>query len=99
MYATEEWKSGNAKSGFSDPPKMDNPKTEIGRSELLARKRWSKNGGRRRFLGKCCWGCEGRAQLTCTVDLLMYLTFSPSNVRTRAAVLPRPIPLASPGAA
>ena len=38
MYATEEWKSGNAKSGFSDPPKMDNPKTEIGRSELLTRK-------------------------------------------------------------
>ena len=38
MYAMGEWKPGDAMTGFSDPPKLDNPRTEIGRSELLARK-------------------------------------------------------------
>lgn len=38
MYAMGEWKPGDAMTGFSGPTKLDNPKTEIGRSELLARK-------------------------------------------------------------
>lgn len=35
MYAIGEWKSGGALTGFSNPPKLDRPRTVIGRSELL----------------------------------------------------------------
>jgi serine/threonine-protein kinase HipA len=42
IYAMGEWQPGDAMIGFSAPPKMDNPKAEIGRSELLARKHCSK---------------------------------------------------------
>jgi serine/threonine-protein kinase HipA len=38
MYTMHEWKPSDAMTGFSDPPKLDNPKIEIGRPELLARK-------------------------------------------------------------
>ncbi len=38
MYAMGEWKPGDGMTGFSVPPKPDKPRTEMGRSELLARK-------------------------------------------------------------
>ena len=44
MYALNSWKSSEAFEGISDPPKLENPRTVVGRSELLAapRKRKSK---------------------------------------------------------
>ena len=36
MYALSPWKSSEAFEGISDPPKLENPRTVIGRSELLA---------------------------------------------------------------
>ena len=39
MYALAGWKPSDAMIGFSDPPKLEKPKTVIGRSELLARKK------------------------------------------------------------
>lgn len=39
MYALSPWKSSEAFEGISDPPKLENPRTVIGRSELLARPR------------------------------------------------------------
>ena len=41
MYSLSPWKSNHAFEGISDPPKLENPRTVVGRSELLA-------GGRRR---------------------------------------------------
>jgi serine/threonine-protein kinase HipA len=41
MYGLRPWKSNTAFEGISDPPKLENPRTMIGRSELLS-------GGRRR---------------------------------------------------
>ena len=35
MYALSPWKSSKAFEGISDPPKLENPRTVIGRSELL----------------------------------------------------------------
>lgn len=34
-YALGDWRSSEALTGFSDPPKLENPRTVIGRSELL----------------------------------------------------------------
>ena len=39
MYGLSPWKSGKAFEGISDPPKLENPRTVVGRSELLAGKR------------------------------------------------------------
>ena len=36
MYALGAWKSSKAFEGISDPPKLQNLKTVIGRSELLS---------------------------------------------------------------
>jgi serine/threonine-protein kinase HipA len=36
MYALSPWKSSEAVEGVSDPPKLENPPTVVGRSELLA---------------------------------------------------------------
>ena len=36
MYALSQWKSSAAFKGISDPPKLENPRTVVGRSELLA---------------------------------------------------------------
>ena len=36
MYALSAWKSSEAFKGISDPPKLENPSTVIGRSALLA---------------------------------------------------------------
>src|ERR1017187_8137907 len=36
MYALSPWKSSEAFEGISDPPKLENPRTVVGRSELLA---------------------------------------------------------------
>jgi serine/threonine-protein kinase HipA len=36
MYALSPWKSDEAFHGISGPPKVENPKTVIGRSELLS---------------------------------------------------------------
>jgi serine/threonine-protein kinase HipA len=36
MYALSQWKSSEAFEGISDPPKLEKPRTVIGRSELLA---------------------------------------------------------------
>jgi serine/threonine-protein kinase HipA len=36
MYALSPWKSSKAFEGISDPPKLENPRTVIGKSELLA---------------------------------------------------------------
>jgi serine/threonine-protein kinase HipA len=36
MYALSAWKSSKAFAGISDPPNLQNPKTIIGRSELLS---------------------------------------------------------------
>jgi len=41
MYSLSPWKSNHAFEGISEPPKLENPRTVVGRSELLA-------GGRRR---------------------------------------------------
>ena len=35
-YSLPQWNPGSAFEGFSDPPKLDNPKVQIGRSEALA---------------------------------------------------------------
>lgn len=37
MYAMGGWQPGDAITGFSDPPKLEKPKTVIGRSELLGK--------------------------------------------------------------
>jgi serine/threonine-protein kinase HipA len=39
MYGLSPWKSSKAFEGISDPPRLENSKTVIGRSELLARPR------------------------------------------------------------
>jgi serine/threonine-protein kinase HipA len=39
VYSLSRWKRGVAFEGFSDPPKLDNPKRVIGRSEGLATRR------------------------------------------------------------
>ena len=39
MYALGDWRCGDAMTGFSDPPKLENPRTVIGRSALLGRKK------------------------------------------------------------
>ena len=36
MYGLSPWKSGRTFEGISDPPKLENPRTVVGRSELLA---------------------------------------------------------------
>lgn len=46
MYALSAWKSSEAFNGISDAPKLDNPRTVIGRSELLAGR--SKSAKRKR---------------------------------------------------
>jgi len=38
-YSLPQWKPGVTFDGFSDPPKLDNPKVQIGRSEGLATRR------------------------------------------------------------
>lgn len=38
MYALGPWKSAEAVKGISDPPKLENPKTKIGRSEGLGQR-------------------------------------------------------------
>jgi len=39
MYGLSPWKSSKAFEGISDPPRLENSKTVIGRSALLARPR------------------------------------------------------------
>jgi serine/threonine-protein kinase HipA len=39
MYGLGRWKSSKAFEGISDPPRLENPKTVIGRSELPAKPR------------------------------------------------------------
>jgi serine/threonine-protein kinase HipA len=39
MYGLGPWKSSKAFEGISDPPKLENPRMVVGRSELLARTR------------------------------------------------------------
>jgi hypothetical protein len=36
VYGMSAWKSNDAFEGISDPPKLENPRTVIGRSPLLA---------------------------------------------------------------
>jgi serine/threonine-protein kinase HipA len=36
MYSLNQWKSNPAFEGVSDPPKLETPRTVVGRSELLA---------------------------------------------------------------
>jgi serine/threonine-protein kinase HipA len=36
MYGLAQWRSSEAFEGISDPPKLENPRTVVGRSELLA---------------------------------------------------------------
>ena len=43
MYALSPWKSSKAFEGVSDPPKLENPRTVVGRSELLAAPRRRKS--------------------------------------------------------
>jgi len=43
MFGLSPWKSGKAFEGVSDPPKLENPRTVVGRSELLARPRSRKS--------------------------------------------------------
>jgi hypothetical protein len=43
MYGLSPWKSAAAFEGISDPPKLKNPRTVTGRSELLARRTKSKS--------------------------------------------------------
>lgn len=38
MYALGDWNPDTAMTGFSDPPRLENPKMVIGRSELLGKK-------------------------------------------------------------
>jgi hypothetical protein len=38
MYGLSPWKSSAAFERISDPPKLKNPRTVIGRSELLSRR-------------------------------------------------------------
>ena len=47
VYSLPQWNSGVAFEGFSDPPQLDNPKIQIGRSEGLAT-RPSKARGKKR---------------------------------------------------
>ena len=42
MYALSPWKSSEAFEGISDPPKLKNIETVIGRSELLSGNRKQK---------------------------------------------------------
>ena len=42
MYGLSPWKSSAAFEGISDPPKLKNPRTVIGRSELLSHRTKSK---------------------------------------------------------
>ena len=42
MYGLRPWKSAAAFEGISDPPKLKNPRTVIGRSELLSHRTKSK---------------------------------------------------------
>jgi serine/threonine-protein kinase HipA len=48
MYALNPWKSSAAFKGISDPPKLENPRTVVGRSELLAIPRGRKRYGSRK---------------------------------------------------
>jgi serine/threonine-protein kinase HipA len=43
MYGLAPWKSSEAFQGISDPPKLENPRTVVGRSELLAAPRRRKS--------------------------------------------------------
>jgi serine/threonine-protein kinase HipA len=43
MYGLSPWKSAAAFEGISEPPKLKNPRTVIGRSELLAHRTKSKS--------------------------------------------------------
>lgn len=43
MYALSPWKSNAAFEGISDPPKLESPRSVIGRSELLANRSRSKS--------------------------------------------------------
>jgi len=43
MYALSPWKPSEAFEGISDPPKLENPRTVVGRSELLAAPRRRKS--------------------------------------------------------
>ncbi|MDP9050745.1 MAG: HipA domain-containing protein [Acidobacteriota bacterium] len=43
MYGLSPWKSSKAFEGVSDPPKLENPRTVVGRSELLAAPRSRKS--------------------------------------------------------
>jgi hypothetical protein len=43
MYGLSPWKSAAVFQGISDPPKLKNPRTVIGRSELLAHRTKSKS--------------------------------------------------------
>jgi len=43
MYGLTPWKSSKAFEGISDPPKLENPQTVVGRSELLAAPRRRKS--------------------------------------------------------
>ena len=43
MYALSPWKSTEAFDGISDPPRLKNPRTVIGRSELLSHPTKSKS--------------------------------------------------------
>jgi serine/threonine-protein kinase HipA len=43
IYALSPWKSSKAFEGVSDPPKLENPRTVVGRSELLAAPRRRKS--------------------------------------------------------
>jgi hypothetical protein len=36
MYGLSPWRSGKAFEEISDPPKLENPRAVVGRSELLA---------------------------------------------------------------
>ena len=43
MYALSPWKSSEDFEGIFDPPKLENPRTVVGRSELLAAPRRRKS--------------------------------------------------------
>ncbi len=43
MYGLSPWKSNEAFKGISDPPKLESPRTVVGRSELLANRSKSKS--------------------------------------------------------
>jgi hypothetical protein len=42
MYGLNEWKPSEAFAGLSEPPKLENPRTVVGRSDLLAGSRQRK---------------------------------------------------------